>query len=319
MKAVLPVALAACLAASALPSAAHAADPAAIMRHIRDPQGGVLVAAHRGCHEKAPHHGWGTTPENSGSALLRCVALGVEIMETDIHKTRDGYLVMIHDDRVDRTTDGTGAVADLTLRQIKALHLRDDEGGPAAPVTTETVPTLDELLALARDRIVLNLDIKDMIYAEVIDAVVRAGAQDRVIVKTTGGIGSPALAAIAPYDRVPFMVIPTTGDPQAADLPAVIARQAAGRTRPVAMELPHIPAAALPAIATAGRAAGVRLWVNTLFAGFVTGMGSDIDALRDPDAVWGTLIRAGVSMIQTDEPEALVRYRTTLSHPAPPR
>jgi glycerophosphoryl diester phosphodiesterase len=302
-------ALAIALWAGLNPASASAADPTAIMRTIRDPNGGVVVAAHRGCHEKAPYHGWDTAPENSRAALLRCAELGVEIMETDVRKTRDGHLVIIHDDRVDRTTDGKGAVADLTLAQLKALHLRRNEGGADAAPTAETVLTLDEILALARDRIVLNLDIKDMIYAEVIDAVIRAGAQDRVLVKTTGGTGSPPLAAIAPYDRVPFMVIPTTGDADAADLPAVVARQVAGRVRPVAFELPYIPAAALPPVAEAARRAGVRIWVNTLFDGFVRGVGSDADALRDPGAVWGRLIRGGVSMIQTDEPEALIRYR----------
>ncbi len=290
-------------------AAAHAADPADTMRRIRDVDGGVVIAAHRGCHEPAPDHGLGTTPENSRQALLRCTALGIDIMETDVRKTRDGHLVIIHDDRVDRTTDGKGAVADLSLAQLKALHLRENEGGADAALTAETMLTLDEILLLAKDRIVLNLDVKDMIHAEVIDAVIRAGAQDRIIVKTTAGMGSPALASIMPYDRVPFMIIPTTGDPAAADLPAVIARQARGATKPIAFELPYIPIAALPAIATSARRERVRLWVNTLFDGFVVGAGSDTDALRDPDAVWGRLIRAGVSMFQTDRPEALMRYR----------
>lgn len=299
----------AAIAAMLLPTPAPASGPVDVIRRIRDPEGGIIVAAHRGCHEKAPHHGWGTAPENSRQALLRCAAMGVDIMETDVHKSRDGSLVIIHDDRVDRTTDGSGAVAALTLAQLKTLHLRENEGGATAPVTGETILTLDEILALAKDRIVLNLDVKDMIYAEVIDAVIRAGAQDRVIVKTMAGIGSPALASIAPYDEVPFMVIPVTGDPAAADLPAVIAKQLAGRRKPVAFELPYIPASALPAVATAAREAKVRLWVNTLFTGFVRDVGSDTDALRDPDAVWGRLVRAGVSIFQTDEPEALVRYR----------
>lgn len=309
----------AAVAASLAASPALAADPAATMRRIHDPRGGVIVAAHRGCHEKAPHHGWGTAPENSGEALERCAAMGVDIMETDVRKSRDGHLVIIHDDRVERTTDGKGAVADLTLAQLKRLHLRENEGGPDAPATAETMLTLDEILALAKGRIVLNLDVKDMIYAEVIDAVIRAGAQDRVIVKTTAGIGSTALASISPYDKVPFMVIPSTGDPQAGDVPDIITRQMAGRTKPIAIELPYIPVAALPAITDRARAEGARLWVNTLFSGFVLGAGSDTDALRDPDAVWGRLIRAGVSVFQTDEPETLIRYRQANAIHAPRR
>ena len=62
----------------------------------------------------------------------------------------------MHDERVDRTTDGTGKIADLTLAQLKALRLRQDEGGPTAAITDERVQTLDELLALAKDRIVTS-------------------------------------------------------------------------------------------------------------------------------------------------------------------
>ncbi|WP_343527726.1 hypothetical protein [Sphingomonas sp.] len=75
--------------------------------------------------------------------------------------------------------DGTGKVADLSLAQLKALRLRQDEGGPDAAITDQSIPTLNELLALAKDRIVLNLDVKDAIYGEVVDAVHRVGARDR--------------------------------------------------------------------------------------------------------------------------------------------
>lgn len=241
--------LAACLACST----AHAA-PGDALRRLADPDGGLIVIAHRGCHEAAPRHGLAATPENSRAALLQCVALGADVMETDVHRSRDGALVIVHDDSVERTTNGTGKVADLTLAQLKALRLRQDEGGAAAAITTEAMPTLDELLALAEGRIVLNLDVKDAIYGEVVDAVRRAGAEDRVIVKTFAGAASVPLAAIPPYDRVPFAVIPITGDPAAADVPQVIATQMQGRIKPIAIELPVLPVTTLPAVMTRARA-----------------------------------------------------------------
>ena len=203
--------------ACTVPASLHAADTNTIMRRIRDPQGGLIAIAHRGCHEPAPWHGWGSAPENSALALDRCAQMGVEVMETDVHKTRDGYLVIMHDDTVDRMTEGKGAIETLTLAQIKALHLRANEGGPAAPLSDQTILTLEEMLALAKGRIVLNLDVKAMVYAEVVDAVMRAGAQERVIVKTTGGLGSAPLASMAPFDKVPFAVIPTSADERGVD------------------------------------------------------------------------------------------------------
>lgn len=294
---------------------AQAAPTNPIMQRLRDPKGGLIVVAHRGCHEAAPHHGWGQAPENSVIALQRCADMGVDVMETDVHMSRDGYLIMIHDEVVDRVSNGTGKVSDLTLTQIKALRLKQNLGGADAPLTDQTFLTLEEMLKLAKGRIVLNLDIKGAIYPEVIDAVVRADAQDWVIVKTSVGQGSAPLAAMTPYDRVPFAIIPVGTDDSGNDIPAVIDKQMQGRTKPIAIELPYIPAAALPPIAERARANGVRLWVNSLWKGFVIGDGGDVDALRKPDTVWGKLQSDGVSMIQTDEPEALLRFRST-SRPA---
>lgn len=301
--------------AAALPLPARAGDTTDMMHRLRDPRGGLIIVAHRGCHRAAPYSGLGLAPENSFAALDQCVALGVEVMETDVRRTRDGHLVMVHDETVDRTTDGHGKVSELTLAQIKALHLRQDMGGAAQPITGQTVPTLAEILAHAKGRILLNLDVKDAIYGEVVAEVERAGLQDGVIVKTFAGTGSLPLAAIAPYDRVPFAVIPVSGDGSGADVPAIVDAQMAASRRPIAIELPYLAEPRLAPIASRTRALGVRLWVNTLFDGFVRGGFSDVDALRDPDAVWGRLCAAGVSIIQTDEPAALVRYRTPRGGP----
>ena len=117
-----------------------------------------------------------------------------------------------------------------------------------------------------------------------------------------------ALAAMAPYDRVPFMPILSSGDAAGSDLAAIVTRQASGRRRPIGVEVPRMTAAALPGVVAATRAARGRVWVNTLWEGFVGGYGGDVDALRDPAAVWGRLERDGVSIFQTDEPDALRRY-----------
>jgi glycerophosphoryl diester phosphodiesterase len=298
-----------------VPGAAAARTPRDVMANLRDPKGGLIVVAHRGCHAPAPHHGFDAAPENSTLALERCVAIGVDMMETDIRETKDGYLVMVHDERVDRTTDGTGRIADLTLAQIKALRLRQNEGGPDAPLTDQRVLTLDEMLALANGRITLNLDVKDAIYPQVIAAVRRAGAQDRVTLKTRVGVGSQPLASIPPYDAVPFLVIPQDGDDSGRGIPGIIAAQMVGPIKPVAIELPsRLPERAVPAIAARARTLGVRLWANVLDGGFVLGAGSDWDALRMPEAVWGRLVRDGASILLTDEPEAMVAMRDAAGH-----
>ena len=312
MKLPLTLALSASLLVPFAVAPAQAASENPIMKNLSDPQGGLVVVAHRGCHGPAPHHVLAAAPENSSLALQHCAAMGVDVMETDVRRTRDGYLVMMHDESVDRTTNGTGKIVNLTLAQIKNLRLRDDEGGPDAAVTELQVPTLGELLALAKGRIVLNIDVKDAIYSEVIDAVIKAGAQDWVIVKASVGEGSAPAVSLSPYDKVPFAVIATSADGAGADIPAIIARQAGKSLKPIAIELSFIPEAALPPIAKAAREARTRIWVNTLWNGFVVGVGGDRDALRMPAAVWGKLWSAGVSIMQTDEAEALIRFHDTL-------
>lgn len=97
----------------------------------------TLLAAHRG--------GALLWPENSLLAFRNAVALGADFLEFDVHLSRDGELVVIHDPTLDRTTTGTGAVRERTLAELRGLRLKDKSG----TVTGEAIPTLEELVALA--------------------------------------------------------------------------------------------------------------------------------------------------------------------------
>ncbi|MCW0465474.1 glycerophosphodiester phosphodiesterase family protein [Xanthomonas sacchari] len=288
---------------------------APIQARLAAPDGGIFVVAHRGCHNPAPAHGFaGHAPENSLLGLERCVALGVDMLETDIRRAGDGTLVMFHDATVDRTTDGTGKVAELTWPQLSRLRLRDDEGGADAPLTDQHPLTLQQMLAAAKGRIMLNLDVKAPIYAEVVDAVRRAGMERQVVVKTEVGVASQDLASMPPFDRINFTPV-LLNPPGTDDLVQTVRTQTDGKVRPVAIELPRMRLAQLPAVAALARQRHVRLLVNTLWEGFVADVGGDADAVRDPEAVWGRLYRAGIGAFQTDEPEALLRYRASLEKP----
>jgi glycerophosphoryl diester phosphodiesterase len=116
------------LALSAVVGAVTAAAPGMIA---------PLFAAHRG--------GALLWAENSLLAFRNALALGADFLELDVHLTRDGEVVVIHDATLDRTTTGTGAVRARTLAELGALRLRD-RGGAALE---ERIPTLDEVVALA--------------------------------------------------------------------------------------------------------------------------------------------------------------------------
>ena len=97
----------------------------------------TLLAAHRG--------GALLWPENSLLAFRNAVVLGADFIEFDVHLSKDGEVVVVHDATLDRTTTGSGPVKDRTVAELKSLRLKDRSGA----VTAETVPTLDEVTAVA--------------------------------------------------------------------------------------------------------------------------------------------------------------------------
>lgn len=106
----------------------------------------VWVAAHRADYVYAP--------ENSIQALENAIYFGADMIETDVRLTKDGHVIMMHDYTVDRMTTGTGRVSDLTLSEIKKLHLKTNWGGS----TKFQVPTLEEFIQVAKGKVCLYLD-----------------------------------------------------------------------------------------------------------------------------------------------------------------
>lgn len=130
----------------------------------------MLNIAHRGAS--------GYAPENTRAAFERGIAMGVDMIETDVQLTRDGELVLFHDATVTRTSNGHGPVGDYTLAELRGL----DIGSWYAPeFTGERILTLSEMLAEFLPRIPMVLEIKDpRAAAALVQAIAAAGARDRV-------------------------------------------------------------------------------------------------------------------------------------------
>lgn len=97
------------------------------------------------------HAGSKLYPTDTLFALQQYAEMGVDILEMDVNMTSDGYIVLIHDHTVDRTTDGTGKVSEMTLQEIKELdagYYWSDDDGLSHPFRDEgiTIPTLEEVL-----------------------------------------------------------------------------------------------------------------------------------------------------------------------------
>ncbi|MBM3457805.1 MAG: glycerophosphodiester phosphodiesterase [Armatimonadetes bacterium] len=126
----------------------------------------MLAVGHRGCAL--------VEPENTLRGFRRAIAMGCDLVETDVRLTRDGVLVLMHDETVDRTTNGSGRVAEQSFDEIRAL----DAG------QGERVPTLVELLPLISERCQLLCELKGPgVEAEAVRQVKEAG-QERFVIFT---------------------------------------------------------------------------------------------------------------------------------------
>lgn len=119
-----------------------------------------------------------TIPENSVSAVKAAIAAGAEAVECDTHRTKDGHIVVCHDQTINSTTTGTGDITQMTLAQIRSYKLKDRNGNP----TNEVMPTLEEFLEACRGKIYVDLDYspRTASTAEVMDVVVRMGMLEQV-------------------------------------------------------------------------------------------------------------------------------------------
>lgn len=109
-----------------------------------------IVIGHRG--------NSGVAPANTLVSFEQAIAFGVDMIEVDVQCTRDGHIVLIHDDTVDGTTNGTGIVSEMTFDEIRRL---DAGSWKDTKYSGEKVPRFEEMLELARGRVMVNLDIKN--------------------------------------------------------------------------------------------------------------------------------------------------------------
>ncbi|MGK7951200.1 MAG: glycerophosphodiester phosphodiesterase family protein [Xenococcaceae cyanobacterium] len=129
-----------------------------------------LISAHRG--------GFITGfPENAIATFENTLTTAPALLEVDVRRTADGEWILMHDEDLSRTTNGTGIVAETTLAEIKTLQLKDDRGN----LTPYPVPTLEEALLWAEGKTILELDLKSDDYTnEVVEIITELDAEDQV-------------------------------------------------------------------------------------------------------------------------------------------
>ena len=275
---------------------------AGILHHFLQPAPNyVLVAAHRG--------DWRNAPENSIHALQLALKMGVDIVEIDVQKTKDGVLVLMHDQTIDRTTSGKGAVEELTWDSLQQVTLRQGHGGP----TEEHIPSFETYMDSVKGKpVLINLDKGWNIIPDMYAVLRKTGTVEQAIFKGVLPLSQMRKKFGNIMDSIHYM--PMVHPP---DYNAKTAETQAGNLisgfydhyRPAGFELVFDKANspvithAIPAV----KAKGTTVWVNSLWPSQCA-THDDERAMIDPDANWGWLIKLGANAIQTDRPAELLAY-----------
>jgi len=263
---------------------------------VCSPDRGPAIVVHRGA--------WTSGPENSLLSIGRAFDAGHPIVEIDIQQAACGALFLMHDATLTRMTGDDEVARRKSMAELAALRLYDGNGKGAVP-TDQPVAALADALRLAEGRGYFDLDVK---FAELIDETAAfaaaEGAADRVSFKVVVRTAADVDRMRRVQDRHGVMGMPITE--MTADTWAAAAARAIGLQ--AAMTEVHFDTLdTLRRASDVLRSAGVAVWVNSLDDVQSAGL-SDTQALRDPEAVWGVMLDAGVSLIQTDAPDALAAY-----------
>ncbi len=245
-----------------------------------------LVSGHRGVGGELGV----LAPEDTLAAVRAAIVLGSDFVETDPRPTLDGVLINLHDPEVDRTTDGTGTAETLTLGEIQALHI--DAGKLEGDYSCERVPTIEELLTLARGRIHVLLDANKTDRVDLLVAAVQAtDTLDWAIFDTDSSQKIQEALALEPNLHTMIRVADTVELEQEMQLfaghPPVIVEVHGGAD----------PATLVPAIHGLGERALSDTFGTDLAASFS----------NDPKE-YAPVFETGLDIAQTDRPELVLEF-----------
>lgn len=254
----------------------------------------IMVTAHRG--------DWRNAPENSLQAFKNAIVMGVDIIELDLNKTKDGVIVIMHDQTIDRTTDGKGKPGDYTWSELKQFHLKNGLGR----VTAHTIPTLQEVMLLVKGKVLINLDKSYNYYDEAYQILKNTGTLKQAIFKTDAVYEALKNRYPKVIDSITFMAVVDLDKPDARQ----IIKDYQQHIKPVAFELNFkTDTSAILSDHAFIKNNGSKIWINSLWASLNAGHDDDtaVDLGNTKDS-WDWLITHGATIIQTDRPKELLNY-----------
>lgn len=254
----------------------------------------VTVVAHRG--------DWRNHPENSLPAFQSCIEMGVDMIEIDLQRTKDGELILMHDRTVDRCTNGKGKISEMTYDEIQRLRLRPQH---SASVTRNHIPTLEEVLNLCKGKILINIDKGYDYFQQVYELMEKTGTTNQVIIKSGHSLEKIRKENGTVLSKVIYMPIVNLNSEDAeARIDEFIT------IHPVAVECcidkyNQNVERLLQKLSDAG----IKIWINSIWASLCDGHDDDRAVeLGEPNESWGWILDRGATLIQSDRPRELLQY-----------
>ncbi|QRR04258.1 glycerophosphodiester phosphodiesterase family protein [Dyadobacter sandarakinus] len=229
----------------------------------------TVVIAHRGNHVNAP--------ENTLASTREAISCGADYVEVDLRTSKDGHLIAMHDGKVDRTTNGTGKVADLTWQELESLQVFNRNK------RTHRIPQFRDILALCKGKINIYLDFKEADVAEAWKEIKAAGMEHQIVVYLNKEEQYKKWKEAAP--DMPLMTSLPKEVTNKAQLDAFLGH----------MHIQVLDNMTDPELLKAAHEHGVSVWL-------------DVQSPDEGPASWNEALHKGVQGLQTDKPAEMVTY-----------
>lgn len=250
-----------------------------------------FVVAHRG--------DWQRYPENSIEAIKSAINHGADIMEIDVQKTKDGILVLSHDETVDRCTNGKGRIDAMTYDELKKIRLKDKN----SRATAYTIPTLADAMLTCKGKALVNIDKGERFIKETMQVLHKTKTTDIAILKSYASVDEVKKKYGTYLKEILYMPIINLDQPNAEKQIEDFKKELS----PVAFELNYKKNEALAIKAHKILNGTALIWSNALDGrnlGHDDGM-----SLSCPENGFGYLIdNYKANIIQTDIPRLLVEF-----------
>lgn len=249
-----------------------------------------VVVAHRGNYSSSSKD-----PENSIIAYSACIGKEVDIIETDLRQTKDGCWVICHDATLSRTTSGASAytnmeISAITLEKLKTLSLKESSGGDKAHATDQQMPTLEEIIALGKDKVMYNIDKTTQLetFKPVYEVFEKLDAVDSAMFKSgeSAEVIAGWFAELIEAKRKLPLFAPMIYTDDENKVPVIKSFKGLTSMTETSAELPDSPK--LDQVLKAAKEANIRLMVLTIY--------SDLDGV----ALWKSDIAKGITGIMTN-------------------